>query len=77
MQGVCKVNPNPSCDKECRFMQDGPSTTTMAYYPPVYDKSGNNINPDRNITSGSIVCVVCNKKWSYATQLGETVYKEW
>lgn len=50
--------------------------TTCAYYPPVYDKHGNNINPDRNLTSGSIKCSTCNKEWTYHTQLGETTYTE-
>ena len=68
-------NPNPTCEKECRF-HSGFSTTTMMYYAPVYDKHGNNINPDGNITRGSVSCSVCNRSWTYATQFGETEYKE-
>lgn len=69
------MNPNPTCQNECRF-HFGVSMTTAAYYPPVYDKHGNNINPDRNVTSGSVTCGVCNKEWMYSTQLGETTFKE-
>ena len=63
------------CDKECRI-QFGAGMTTCAYYPPVYDKHGNNINPDRNTTSGDCWCQTCGKKWWYSTQLGETTYTE-
>ena len=70
------MNPNPTCELECRF-RVGMGATTCVYYPPVYDKHGNNINPDRNTTTGSMSCYTCGKKWSYRTQLGETEYKEY
>lgn len=70
------MNPNPTCDKECRF-QMGPAMTTCAYYPPVYDKHGNNTNPDMNSTSGAIDCNVCGKHWTYITVNGNTNYVEW
>lgn len=50
--------------------------TTDMYYPPVYDKNGNNINPDGNITSGSVKCSTCNKEWRYSTRYDETAYTE-
>lgn len=68
-------NPNPTCEKDCRFSY-GMSMTTAMYFPPVYDKHGNNINPDGNITSGSISCSVCNRQWKYSTQFGETAFEE-
>lgn len=68
--------PNLDCDKDCRFQEVGPTTTTCMYYPPVYDKHGNNTNPDGNITSGGLKCVVCNRKWSYSRRYGETTYNE-
>jgi hypothetical protein len=46
------------------------------YYPPVYDKHGNNTNPDGNITSGSVACNVCNKQWGYSKQYGKTTFSE-
>lgn len=69
------MNPNPGCEGECRF-QVGMGMTTCAYYPPVYDKHGNNTNPDRNVTSGMMSCNVCDRQWSYATCLGETQFVE-
>lgn len=70
------MNPNPTCPNDnCRFHY-GMSMTTSMYYHPVYDKSGNNINPDANITSGSVKCSTCNKEWNYSSQLGETSYTE-
>lgn len=67
------ANPNPDCENECRF-QEGLSMTTMAYYPPVYDKHGNNLNPDMNTTSGEIYCSTCNKTWNYSSQGGKTEF---
>lgn len=69
------MNPNPNCEGECRF-QFGMGMTTCMYYPPVYDKHGNNTNPDGNITSGSVACNVCNKQWGYSKQYGKTTFSE-
>ena len=69
------MNPNPTCDKDCRFQFDM-TTTTCMYYAPVYDKHGNNINPDGNITSGEVSCSVCGKTWQYSKQYDTTVCKE-
>ena len=69
------MNPNPGCEGECRF-NVGMGMTTCAYYPPVYDKHGNNINPDRNVTSGMVSCHVCNRVWNYSSCLGETEFQE-
>lgn len=67
------MNPNPGCELDCRFSDFG-GMTTLAYYPPVYDKHGNNINPDRNVTTGHMKCLTCGTEWSYSTCLGETEY---
>ena len=71
------MNPNPTCQNEnCRF-HFGLSMTTAAYYPPVYDKHGNNINPDMNTTSGSVDCSTCKKHWTYISRNEKTTYTEW
>ena len=70
------MNPNPTCEKDCRFVY-GPTMTTCMYYPPVYDKHGNNINPDMNSTSGAVDCNVCKKHWTYISVNGNTNYVEW
>lgn len=69
------LNPNPECDKDCRFHY-GVSVTTAMYYSPVFDKYGNNLNPDGNTTSGEITCSVCERKWSYSTRYNQTDFKE-
>jgi hypothetical protein len=69
------MNPNPICEQECRF-QMGMSTTTLMYYAPIYDKHGNNLNPDGNITTTQIHCRVCGKSWVGSTKLGATTYVE-
>ena len=69
-------NPNPNCPREdCRFSV-GIEMTTSMYFPPVYDKKGNNINPDGNVTSGEMTCTTCNKKWKYSIQYGEYSYED-
>ena len=67
--------PNPECPREdCRFI-DYPGSSTLAYYPPIYDKNGVNTNPDRNISTFRIECLTCGKMWKGTTQLGETTYE--
>lgn len=67
------MNPNPDCKQDCRFVY-GTSITTDMYYPPVYDKHGNNVNPDGNITRGSVKCWTCNTEWDYSTRYGKTSF---
>ena len=69
-------NPNPDCKEDCCFAECGSATTTAAYYAPVYDKHGNNLNPDGNITTRNITCGVCGKMWTSSTQYGQTQYTE-
>ena len=64
-----------NCDKECKFIP-GVSMTTAMYFTPIFDKNGVNINPDGNITSSTVSCVTCHKKWKTSTQYGETTHEE-
>ena len=68
--------PNPNCPRnDCRYAV-GVGMTTSMYYPPIYNKDGQNINPDGNVSSGELSCTSCNRKWEYKTQYGNTTYKE-
>jgi hypothetical protein len=69
-------NPNPECPREdCKFVEsDG--IETLAYYPPVYDKNGVNINWDKNKVRFNVNCITCGKIWRGATCMGETTYEE-
>lgn len=69
------LNPDPTCKKDCRFSY-GMSMTTLLYYHPIFDKHGNNVNPDGNTTSGEVSCSVCERKWSYSTRFNQTDFKE-
>lgn len=70
------TNPNPECPREdCKFSYRCVSTT-LAYYLPVYDKNGVNINPDRNTTTFSVECFTCGRMWKGKTCVGETTYEE-
>lgn len=66
-------NPNPTCELECRFIHS-PTLTTCMGFTPIYDKHGNNLNPDRNITTGTIWCSVCNTQWGFKQCLNEIEY---
>ena len=69
-------NPNPECPRDnCKYLQGG-GQSTYAYYFPIYDKNGVNINPDRNITTSTLKCLTCNKMWKSTSQLGLTTYEE-
>lgn len=66
----------PECKRDdCRFLQSG-GMTTLAYYQPIYDKNGVNINPDGNTTTSSIECLTCGKQWVATTQYNQTTYNE-
>ncbi len=70
------TNPNPECPREdCRFAYCG-GRTTLAYYQPIYDKNGVNINPDRNTTTFEVSCGSCGRMWVGKTCAGETTYEE-
>ena len=49
---------------------------TPMYYQPRYDKNGNNLNPDGNITTSTVSCSTCYRQWVTATQYGKTEYTE-
>lgn len=61
------------CQKDCRVSFSG-GMTTCAYYPPTYDKTGRNVNPDMNTTSGSAVCLTCGEQWNYSSCNGVTTW---
>lgn len=67
-------NPDPKCAKDCRF-GNGPAMTTAAYYHPVYDKHGNNLNPDMNTTTSTVWCYTCGREWTYISQGDNVEFK--
>jgi hypothetical protein len=60
------------CDKNCKFQQVGASTMTAMYFAPVYDKEGNNLNPDANTMTSSYHCTECGKSWRVSERLGKS-----
>lgn len=67
-------NPDSTCKKECRFSY-GPTVTTAMYFAPIYDKHGNNLNPDGNTSYYEVSCSVCSNSWYGTTKYGETTFK--
>lgn len=67
-------NPNPDCPREdCKFTR-GNEFTTLVHYEPLYDKKGNLISTDNNVTSGRVDCIVCGGHWTYIRAHGITTY---
>ena len=68
--------PNPDCEREdCKY-QFKNEITTLACYTPIYDKTGNIINPNGNITYGLVRCFKCDRMWRHETQYGKSKYTE-
>ena len=64
-------DPAKHCEREdCRIRKSSGGTTLM-YYPPVYDKHGNNLNPDMNVTTYYASCSTCGKQWTEGWQNGK------
>ncbi len=53
----------PYCQKPTH-RTGGSGQATLGYYPPIYDKKGKNINPDKNIQTATYFCCECNKTFS-------------
>lgn len=65
------VDGGPGCARDdCRLIENGPSTTTAAYNPPMWDKHGNNLNSDMNTTTRPVRCLSCGKSWMEQWQNG-------
>ncbi len=61
----------PGCIRDdCKITINGAPTFTAAYCPPIWDKNGNNINPDMNIMHRPVRCVSCGKSWTETWQNG-------
>jgi hypothetical protein len=60
---------------DCRFTLTD-TTRTAAYYAPLYDRKGNNIAVDLNITTGKLSCSSCNRVWSFKDSYQDTIYEE-
>jgi hypothetical protein len=60
---------------DCRFTP-GVMSVTCVYFPPSYDKNGNNLNSDGNVTSGKVACTKCGREWDYREQYGKATYTE-
>ncbi len=58
---------------DCMITETGPGMTTMAHYPPVYNKQGINMNPDMNITTQQRRCLSCGKSWTESYQNGARI----
>lgn len=48
----------PNCNVPTK-RSEGMSARTCVHYVPVYDKEGNNNNPDRNVTTTGYHCFNC------------------
>lgn len=68
--------PCPEGREDCIFEESGWRMTTDMYFPPRYDQSGKNLNPDGNISSWPTRCTVCGRSWQATEQYGQRAFKE-
>lgn len=59
----------PNSGAGCRI-REGAGTTTLAFYQPVYNEFGVNVNPDMNITTIPLTCDTCGRKFISTYQNG-------
>ena len=52
----------PHCEKPTKRTGGG-GTVTAAYYQPIYDEKGDNINPDRNTRTSNWHCNECGNDY--------------
>lgn len=60
------------CENAAFRSVDDAATTTCSYFPPVYDRKGNNLNPDRNLVTQTFKCTVCNRRWNLSNRGPDT-----
>jgi len=60
---------------KCIFTES-PSMSTFMYYPPRYNRKGENLNPDGNTTTSTIGCETCGKRFTQSQQYGESTIRE-
>jgi hypothetical protein len=58
------IDGGPGCSRDDCMRSIVKSTSTLAYYQPMYDANGNNVNPDKNKHVNDIRCLSCGKTWS-------------
>lgn len=67
------VDGGPGCMRDdCRVQELGGASTTT-YFPPVFNASGENINPDMNSKYYNKRCLSCGKGWTERWQNGTRV----
>lgn len=67
------VDGGPGCMRDDCQVQTVSGNVTLAYYPPTMDTIGNNINPDKNITTNNQKCIACGKTWTERWQGGHRI----
>jgi len=60
---------------DCKFTITD-TFSTAAYHAPLYDKEGNNMAVDLNITTGKLSCNSCKRVWSFKDSYSDTIYEE-
>ena len=60
---------------DCRFTITD-TFRTAGYTAPVFDKYGNDITVDLNISTGKLSCSSCERKWKFTNTYDHTHYEE-
>lgn len=62
----------PKCGSNERIMELNVCTTCVGY-PAIYNEKGENINPDRNISTHNLQCLKCGERFKVRTQLEKII----
>jgi len=63
----------PHCERPT-IRTRGMSSSTMVYFPPVYDEQGRNTNPDRNSTTTDYDCSECKNSYRVSSNIDGSYY---
>jgi hypothetical protein len=64
------VDGGPGCSRDDCMVTESGGNTTLAYYPPIINAQGVNVNPDKNKTHYDKRCLSCGKSWTETWQNG-------
>lgn len=71
----CDCKDKSKSKSKSTYYSNGSMMMTTAYYPPVYDRDGNNINPDRNKSTSRYICNMCGAKSVQTVENGNTTWE--
>ena len=67
------IEGGPECMRDDCMLQMGVSTMTLAHFPQIFNKNGDNVNPDGNLSITDVRCLSCGKSWKEGWKNGTKI----